>query len=86
MRFSVRSTLYSSLALFLGNAFAAPTPLVERAGISILSTTQVSAVSISFETKTDKKVYSDRHIHSIHSFCKRILLSSIYHLVLELWW
>ena len=49
MRLSVRSTLFSSLALFLGIAIAVPTPLLERDGVSILSPVQVSITpSIAF--------------------------------------
>jgi hypothetical protein len=42
MRFPGHSILLSSLALFLGIATAAPTPLLERADISILSAAQIA--------------------------------------------
>ena len=75
--------LLSSLAPFLGLALAAPTSLLERAEISILSTAQVSFIYNSL-IKFDDLTYSGRHLHSLQHFCKRILLLSIPHPGLEL--
>jgi hypothetical protein len=44
MGFLIRFTLLPLLALFLGLANAAPTPLLEERAVSILSTTQVSTI------------------------------------------